>query len=218
MKTLRRLPWFAVALGAAACSSPSNSASPSVKPVRLAPKHAVIAKNAVTPLQGSMHPFARPERELGRMGPLVPLTNMSLLLTRSPAQEKRLARDMMDIQDPTSPRYHAWISPTEFGARYGASPADVARASAWLKAQGFEIIGASPSMSRLSFNGTSGQVEKAFQTELHRYGLAGKEHFAPSRVPMIPADLGTVITALHGVNDFRPPPPHPPAGPGRRRG
>ncbi len=143
------------------------------------------------------------------MGPLVQLKNMSLLLGRSPAQERRLQRDMMDIQDPASPRYHAWIAPSEFGARYGASPADVQRASAWLLAQGFDVIGASPSMSRLSFNGTSGQVESAFQTELHRYALAGKEHFAPSLVPMIPASLGGVVTGLHGMNDFRQPPPQP---------
>jgi subtilase family serine protease len=135
---------------------------------------------------------------------------MSLLFQRSPAQEKRLQKDLEDIQSPTSGRYHAWLTPTEFGARYGARPADVARASAWLEAQGLQVLGASPSKTSLSFAGTIGQVEHAFRTEVHRYDVAGQRHFALSRAPSVPASLGEVVAGLHGVHDFRPRPPRPP--------
>jgi len=137
------------------------------------------------------------------MDPAVTLSNLALLLDRSPAQKRRLSNDLVAIQDPTSPTYHHWLSPAEFGARYGASTFDIARATAWLKAQGFAVQGASPAAGRLSFTGTVGQVERTFKTEMHRYQVGGEAHFALGRAPSVPADLGTFVVGLHGTNDFR---------------
>src|SRR5580698_8584819 len=38
-------------------------------------------------------------------------------------------------QDPTSPDYRRWLTPAEYGARFGQPVADYARVSAWLRAQ-----------------------------------------------------------------------------------
>ena len=205
------LPLALSALALAACSSPTNGSAAQATHARAAEavQVAAPAPAAITPLPLSLHPYARPERDLGRMSPDVKLTRLSLLFDRSPAQKKRLAKDLVAIQDPASPSYHRWLTPTEFGARYGAAPADVARARAWLVSQGFRILGLSPSASNLAFTGTVGQVEHAFLTEMHRYQVGGKGHFALSRAPSVPADLGTFVAGLHGAHDFRVPPPAP---------
>jgi len=207
-------PLLLAALGGVGCSSPTSTSASPPPSASVAPA-AAHARAPRARLDGSLHPYARPERDLGRMDPALKLSNMSLLFERPPAEGARLARDLVDIQDPASPRYHAWITPAEFGDRYGAGEADIAAARAWLLASGFKVLGAPATRSRLEFEGTIGQVEAAFQTELHRYQVNGARHFAPSRAPTIPASLGTLVAGLHGVNDFRPPPPRFP--PGSRR-
>ena len=139
------------------------------------------------------------------------LQSLSLLFQRTPAQEKQLAHDMVAIQDPASPSYHRWISSTEFGARYGAAPADIARARAWLLSQGFKVGDVSPTANRIAFSGTVGAIEQAFQTEMHRFQYKGQGHYAPSRPPSVPAALGGFVAGVHGTNDFKPP-PHAPVG------
>jgi subtilase family serine protease len=42
-------------------------------------------------------------------------------------------------QDPTSPDYHRWLTPREFGRRFGASPAELKRVGRWLRADGCRI-------------------------------------------------------------------------------
>lgn len=110
--------------------------------------------------------------------------------------------------------YHRWLTPEDYAARFGASTADLARATAWLQSQGLSVEGPSRMATRLSFSGTVGQIEHAFATELHHYaGDDGKTHFAMSRAPSVPADLGSVVLGLHGAHDFRAKAPdHPRLG------
>jgi MYXO-CTERM domain-containing protein len=169
---------------------------------------------AMVQLTGSLHPLARPGAEVGRMDPGVRLT-LSLLLQMSPAQKAASARILADLQDAGSPMYHRWLTPEDYAARFGASKPDLARATEWLQSQGLSVEGPSRMATRLSFSGTVGQIEQAFATELHHYaGDDGKTHFAMSRAPSVPADLGSVVLGLHGAHDFRAKAPdHPRLGP-----
>ena len=42
-------------------------------------------------------------------------------------------------QDPASPGYHQWLTPQEFGRRFGAAPHDLKRVERWLRADGCRI-------------------------------------------------------------------------------
>jgi subtilase family serine protease len=216
----RRLGLLVAPFAFAAVAAPACSSQPGDVQRSLATTPAtravvpLVTADAVTPLPGSLHPSATPERDLGRLAAGVPLPNLALLFERSPAQKKQLARDLVAIQDPTSPSYHQWISPEEFGARYGATPLDLARATAWLKSQGFVVLGPTPSAGQLQFQGTVAQVEEAFGTEVHRYQVRGGSHFALSRAPKVPAALGGFVAGLHGTTDIKPARRHHgPAGP-----
>jgi MYXO-CTERM domain-containing protein len=143
------------------------------------------------------------------MSPSYELPAMSLIFDRTAAQKKQLAKDLVAIQDPTSPTYHQWLTPAQFAGRYGASASLVAKARAWLTTQGLSVDELSPTANRLAFHGTVDAVERAFQTEIHRYQVGGEAHFAPAFAPSVPAELEGLVLGLHGVNDFRPPHAHP---------
>ena len=109
-------------LAAAALYQPTGASAAAPAPVK-------VASGMVT-LPGSVHPFVRRSSDMGRLDASRHLTGMSLLLEPSAAQKAERTQLLRALQDPTSPSYHHWLSPEEYAARFGASPADVARISA----------------------------------------------------------------------------------------
>ena len=59
----------------------------------------------------------------------------------------------------------------------------------------------------IRFSGTAGQVEQAFQTQMHYYTVAGEKHFAPSTALTLPSALAPVVTASPKPRRL-PPPAH----------
>jgi subtilase family serine protease len=55
----------------------------------------------------------------------------------------RLDRLLAAQQDPTSPDYRRWLTPQEFGRRFGASPGDLRRVERWLRDAGCRVRRAS---------------------------------------------------------------------------
>ena len=203
MTILRRArvlaPLLATAGGLALWTPGGASAS---SPVRQAAS-VVASTVGIVSLSGSLHPSARPENDIGRLDADIHLTGMSLLFQASGEQKALLKRTLADVQDPASPRYHRWLTPEEYAAQFGASPADIERTATWLTAQGFSVDGPSRIATRLGFSGTVAQIERAFGTEMHRYTVGGETHFAMSRAPSVPANLADLILGLHGMHDFR---------------
>jgi MYXO-CTERM domain-containing protein len=181
----------ALAAGTAICSPSRASAS--------APAGAV----ATVKIPASVHPLAQPAFDTGRMDPGATLRNVSLLFRMTP-QQKAANEALQRAQlDPTSPRYHQWLSPEQVAAQFGASSAVIARATAWLRSQGLTVKGPSRTGQRLSFSGSVAQVEQAFGTEMHTYLVDGERHFAASVAPSVPSDLADVVMGVHNLHDFR---------------
>src|SRR5262249_52976110 len=103
-----------------------------------------------------------------------------------------------------SPNYHRWLTPQQFGERFGASPTELVQISAWLRSEGLTIHDVAQGRHWISFSGTVAQVENAFRTELHRYEVAGEEHFANATEASVPEALGSLVEAVDGLNDFVP--------------
>ena len=157
---------------------------------------------ALTPIARSLHPLARPDLDVGRRDPAV-LTAGSIYLKPSAAQAAEREALVAAIQDPASPSYHKWLSAEDYAARFGASQADLARVTEWLKSQGLTVDGPSRIGTRIGFRGTGAQVEAAFHTEMHNYVIKGQTHYAMSRAPMVPNELAPLVLGLHGFHDFR---------------
>jgi uncharacterized protein (TIGR03382 family) len=209
---------MAVVLTAGACSGPSGTQPPSSSSApasaasssALPPGSSAPASHGRTTLHGDLHPLARAAIDVGRVDPATPLSGVSLLFQMSPAQKARQRLVLADLQDPRSPSYHRWLTPERYAAWFGASAEDIARATAWLQAQGFTVHGPSPTGTRLLFSGSAVSLEQAFHTELHHYEANGARHFALAGEPSVPADLAPAVLGLRGVHDFHLRPSTPP--------
>ena len=60
----------------------------------------------------------------------------SLHFNLTDAQQADLSQLLIDQQNPGSPLYHQWLTPQQFGARFGLSSSDMAKVKAWVQSQG----------------------------------------------------------------------------------
>src|SRR5947209_13352983 len=84
-------------------------------------------------VKGNLHRLARPEADRGPVDPAARLEHIVLAFRPSVEQQADLDRLLADQQNPSSPRYRQWLSPEDFAARFGLSPADESQVIAWLK-------------------------------------------------------------------------------------
>ena len=157
--------------------------------------------NRVT-LRGNTHPLALPQFDQGAVADSQPINRMLLLLQRSPDQEQAL-RDLLDQQQSSSsPNYHQWLTPQQFGQQFGPSDADVQTVTNWLQSHGFQVNRVSNGRTVIEFSGNAGQVRGAFNTEIHRFVVNGQAHVANASDPQIPAALEPVVAGPVSMHNF----------------
>ncbi len=201
MRPLLRAFSFAAAALLIGCAA--TSFAPSAPAGRIAPGDGPMNEDRTVTLAGNVHPFARPEFDRGPLDPSTPLDRMLLVLKPSAEQQAALDALVAAQQDPGSPHYHQWLTPAGFGARFGAAPAQIAQAAAWLTSHGFAIEDIPAGKRLIVFSGTAGQLQEAFHTEMRRYSVANALHIANAEDPRIPAALADTIAGIVSLNDFR---------------
>lgn len=70
-------------------------------------------------------------------------------------------------QNPVSSSYHSWLTPEEFGLKFGLSDTDLTTVSAWLASHGLLVRSVARGRTWLTCSGTAAQFESAFHTEIH---------------------------------------------------
>ena len=158
-------------------------------------------------LAGNRSYNAKLENDRGSLDPSRVIGGMSLVFRRSAAQTADLAKLLQEQEDPNSPSYHAWLTPDQYADRFGLNSADLARVTSWLEAGGLKVDYVSRTRSWLMFSGSAGQLQSAFQTEMHRYELNGTAHFANASNLSVPSAIGPLILLARGLDDFRTQPP-----------
>jgi pseudomonalisin len=166
-------------------------------------------------LGNTIHPQVRGARDLGRVDGLAPMEQMLLVLKASPEQEAALDQLLDEQHDPASPNFHRWLTPQEFGQRFGVAQDDLAAIASWLRSQGFavqETPGTGAGRRIIAFSGVADQVERAFHTEMHQYEVEGRRHVANATDLAIPEAIADVVEGI-SLHSFRARSMHRIAGP-----
>ena len=107
------------------------------------------------------------------------------------------------IEDPSSPQFRRFVSPTEYGARFGLSRARLAALERGLTARGLHVVASFPQRTELIVAGPVGTVERLLHIQLLNYAdQAGHRFHVPFGNPVIPPDLRDAV-AVTGL-DTRP--------------
>jgi subtilase family serine protease len=135
-----------------------------------------------------------------------PMEHMLIHLQR-PATEEAALRQLIDqLHDPNSPNFRRWLTPDQFGARFGPAASDIQQVTQWLQGRGFQVNLVYPSGMTIDFSGNAGQVVAAFRTEIHNVAARGTTLFANVTDPAVPAALAPAIAGIVGLNNFSPRP------------
>jgi pseudomonalisin len=217
----RRALWFEVLtilLSFSLQNAPAAAQSPSDPPSSIFPQFPFVQPQDRVPsfiddeqritLRGNRHPLAVPKHDAGAVSPDFPMDRMLLTLQPDAGQQDALLR-LLDAQhDPESPYYHQWLTPEQFGERFGVSEADATQVSRWLQAHGMDLEEITAGRRSIVFSGTAAQVEEAFHTQIHIYKIGGEVHHANASDPEIPAALAGVVGGVVSLHDFRSQPMH----------
>lgn len=157
-----------------------------------------------TPLPGHRVAWAAPANDRGKVAAATQLASLQIVLKRSPERQAAFDALLAEQQDPASPNYHHWLTPTEIGERFGAAQADIDAIATWLIGQGLYVESVSNSRMSIRFGGDAAAVGRAFGTELHWYaGAGGNKRMAPGGEPAIPAALSGAVDGVLGLSEIR---------------
>jgi hypothetical protein len=167
----------------------------------------------LTVLKGNTYYLARAKYDHGAAPSSLPMARMLLVLQRSPQQESALEQLLDQQQDQSSPNYHQWLTPQQFGQQFGPSDQDIQKVLSWLQSHGFQVAPISNGRTVIEFSGTAGQVQEAFHTTIHKYSVPAKagtieDHWANSTDPSIPAALAPVVAGINTLHNFPRKPMH----------
>jgi hypothetical protein len=129
------------------------------------------------------------------------MNNMLLVLKRSAEKEASLQQLLKEQQDKSSPNFHRWLSPDEFGQQFGPSDEDVNTIVGWLKSHGFQAPEVARGRAAIKFSGTAAQVAQAFHTSIHKFVVDG-EDWANSSDPQIPIALAPAVSGVASLHNF----------------
>ncbi len=147
-------------------------------------------------LYGHVPLAVRTATDLGRQEPNTPSPGMIMVLKSSEEQKHEIRRVIDEQQDKRTANYHQWVTPEEFGENFGVHEADIAQITDWLRSQGFMVDEVSKSKRVIKFSGNIGQVEQAFQTEMHLYNHNGEMHVSNDREISVPEAFKKVIAGV----------------------
>ncbi len=118
---------------------------------------------------------------------IMPLTNRD-----------RLEAFVADLHNPASPNFHHWLTPAQFGLRFGPKPADVKAVADALRARGFTVTEQTRS---LHVTGTSDQVERSFATHLLRGTAAsGSTHIMQDAALTLPPEIAATGATIYSFS------------------
>jgi pseudomonalisin len=196
-----RLSLFATLLLTLPAAAFARSTAPT------APGGRVVDEADRVVLSGNVSSRARPQLEIGRTDPGLAMERMILHLKPRAGAQAEIVTLLAAQQDPKSAQYHKWLTPEEYGARFGLADQDLQTVTGWLGGHGFTVDEVAAGRGWLNFTGSVAQVEKAFATEIHDFQDNGVVRHANTIDPSIPRALTDLVGGVASLNSF-PRPPH----------
>jgi subtilase family serine protease len=152
-------------------------------------------------LHGTVNLLARPQYDRGAVDDSLPMRRLLLVMAHSAEKETALQTFLHDAHTPGA-SFHKWVTPEEYGARFGSAGEDIDAVSSWLQSHGFSVDRVGKNRTIIEFSGTAGQVRQALHTEIHRYQLPTGTYYANATEISVPEAIAARVSAFAPLNSF----------------
>jgi subtilase family serine protease len=164
---------------------------------------AAVSSSSRVTLHGNVSGHVKRSSDLGAAPQDRKLESLSLRFSMTPAQQADLDQLQAAQLNPGSPNYHQWLTPEQFGVRFGLSSGDIAKVSTWLTSQGLQVTSTARSSTFIMFSGTVGQVQQAFGTSIQNMSFKGEQYIANVSDPVLPSSIAGVVGSITGLNNYK---------------
>jgi subtilase family serine protease len=158
---------------------------------------AATASAATVTVAGSHPDWAAASADRGAVASATTVDTTVYLAGKDPAGLNAFAAE---VSDPSSANYQKYLTPAQFTARYGATPAQVASVEAWLRSSGLTVT--SVSQHSITARGTAAATEKAYGTKLDEFAVKGQNFRAPTGDARVPSSVGGAVLAVTGLSNM----------------
>jgi len=135
--------------------------------------------------------------------------HLKLALSLQQRNQAELDQLLRDLQDPTSPRFHQYLSVEEYTARFAPTQQDYDTVVAWAKANGLTVTGTTSNRRLVDVEGPVDTINRAFKVKMGNYNhpTDNRTFFAADREPT-PAGLSVPLLHISGLDNFHLPHTH----------
>ena len=128
-----------------------------------------------------------------------PINSVFVLPLRDPIGAADYA---IRVNTPGDPLYQQFLTPEQFGAKFGPSEADYDAVLTWAKSNGLQPGELSRSRTTLSLNGTAAQFE-TLQTRINNYRAPdGRLYYSAAIAPSIPETVAPQVKGVIGLSSY----------------
>ena len=107
---------------------------------------------------------------------------------------------LRDLYNPASPKFHQFLTPTEFAAAFGPTANQQQQVVDYLHNLGFSVTSISPNGLIIHARATVAQAEQGFKININSYSLESRTFYANDRAPTIPSNLMSTIASIQGMD------------------
>ncbi len=161
-----------------------------------------VDDNDTVAVHGNVPPQGEARHDRGPSNRNLEYEKMILLLQPRANIKDTIEHLVAQLNDPKSPSYHQWLTPAEFGKRFGITDDDLSDITDWLKSHGFTIDEIPPGRGWVNFSGSVSDVERAFHTSIHDFDIDGKQYHGNVKDPEIPRALADVVSGVVTLHNF----------------
>jgi subtilase family serine protease len=183
--------------------SANNTAGPSVP----APPKAAAPAFPPSELRGAPSVVV-PESDPGLLSHfgvplgLTPIAPIHLLITLKYQHAAELAQLLAALYNPTSPRYHQYLTATEFADEFAPAPSVYSSVVGFLQSEGISSLQTHPDRTTIGFTATPAQVAAIFGTPLAAFAFGSSSYYSPVHAPALPAPIAPYVADVEGLSDF----------------
>jgi hypothetical protein len=136
------------------------------------------------------------------VGHLPTSQQMNLALTLPLHNQDQLQILLQQLDDPTSPNYHQYLTATQFTEQFAPTVAEYQHVIGFAQVHGFTVTHTSSSRMLLNVTGSVANVEQAFQItmQVYQHPTENRTFYAPNVEPS--ADSGIPLLGVSGLTNF----------------
>ena len=142
------------------------------------------------------------------IGGLASGQRLHLMMVLKPPDPAALRSFVEQVSDPSSAHYRNYLTPGQFGRRFGAPAGEVQSVRRALRAHGLTPGAVAANHLEIPLTATAGQVERAFSLHFERRALAGgTEAVVASAPPALDSQIAPDVQTVLGLTSLGSPRP-----------